>query len=55
MEDVLMDWLLSVAEKAPEIAILGYVAYELRRNLLDCIAHNQELLDVLIKRVLDAE
>jgi hypothetical protein len=49
IDTVLVDILYALLERSPTLAVLGVVAWQLRKDLRDCILHSQELLDILFK------
>lgn len=53
--DVLLQWANNTIDRAPELFVLAVVAYDLRKNLLDCTRRNNELIDRLLKRFLDED
>lgn len=53
VDDIIIDALLHLLEQSPALAIVGYVAWQLRRDLGACINHSNEVLDKLLSRDLD--
>jgi len=51
IDDIALDALLHLLEQSPALAIVGYVAYQLRRDLRDCIQHQQSVLEKLLERI----
>lgn len=51
MDDIMLDALLHLLEQSPALAIVGVVAYYLRRDLKQCIGHNQEVLRTILDRL----
>lgn len=55
MENIFIEWVNGAIERAPELVVLVAVAYDLRKHLLNCIDHNQAVMDDLLRRFLDKE
>lgn len=50
IDQVFVDVLYALLERSPTLAVLGLVAWQLRKDLRDCILHSQEIMDVLLER-----
>jgi hypothetical protein len=52
MEQIIVNALQRLATDSPVIVIVAYAAWDLRKNLINCINHNEELMDRLLEIVL---
>lgn len=50
MIELLHEWAQGALERAPELVILAVVAWDLRSQLKECIAHNTKMMDELFRR-----
>lgn len=45
-------WLTEAVDNAPVLAFMAVALYDLRRNLIACMRHNQHITDILFERLL---
>jgi len=53
MENIIGEWVSRLILQAPELAVIGIVAWYLRLDLKECMTSNRDMLEKMLAELLD--